>query len=221
MTVAQLRRPGSAGSRVWIALLVLVVVAGLVAVVVARGGRDKAPASASKPCSGPATTAPVTESLPVFDSSDGDAARCQRVPTLVGKDLDGNALTIGASDHQAKVIVFVAHWCPHCQREVPLLQRHLDHAPLPKGVELLTISTDVRPAAPNYPPQAWLARERWPTPVFDDATNKVAKAYGLTSFPYFVVTDSDGRVLQRASGELTTKAFDALVERARSGRAAP
>lgn len=221
MTVAQARGRGSTGPRVWIGLAVVVAVAGLIAVVVARGGSDTAPTTASKACSGPAAAAPAAKALPAFESSDGDGARCQPIPAVAGKDLDGNALTIGAPDHKGKILIFVAHWCPHCQREVPLLKRHLDDVPLPKGVELITISTAVRPGAANYPPKAWLEREGWPTPVFDDATNKAATAYGLTSFPYFVATDADGRVLQRASGELSTDAFDDMVEEARTNGGAP
>ena len=40
-------------------------------------------------------------------------------PPSPASDFDGDDITIGADDGTAKVILFVAHWCPHCQAEVP------------------------------------------------------------------------------------------------------
>jgi uncharacterized protein (DUF1800 family) len=45
-------------------------------------------------------------------------------PDIIDFVLGGNAAhkQIGiANDGKAKVVLFVAHWCPHCRREVPLL----------------------------------------------------------------------------------------------------
>ena len=140
------------------------------------------------------------------------------IPTVTGKDFDGNDLTISGDDGKAKIIVFVAHWCPHCQREVPLLKEHLDDVPMPDDVELLTVSTSVKPGAENYPPQEWLDEEGWSAPVLaDDDTSTVAQAYGLSSFPYFVVVDADGKVVARASGEISTDQFDEAVAAAQDG----
>ena len=44
--------------------------------------------------------------------------------------------------------------------------------------------------------------------------------YGLSGFPFFVAVDSSGKVVERASGELTTQQFDALLAAARSGGSA-
>jgi hypothetical protein len=86
---------------------------------------------------------------------------------------------------------------------------------MPDDVELLTVSTSVKPGADNYPPEKWLESEGWSAPVLaDDDASSVAQAYGLTSFPYFVVVDADGKVVARASGELSTDQFDAAVKAA-------
>lgn len=114
-------------------------------------------------------------------------------------------------------MLFVAPWCPHCQREVPFIVDHLGANPLPDDVELVTVSTSVDEKAPNYPPDEWLDEEGWPFPVLADAeSGDAATAYGLTAFPYFVAIDAEGTVVERASGELTAEQLDALVEAARS-----
>ena len=160
-------------------------------------------------------------SLPPYDATlDEDPAVGMAIPTVTGTDFEGNDITISGDDGKAKVILFVAHWCPHCQKEVPLLKDHLDDVPMPDDVELLTVSTSVQPGATNYPPQEWLEGEGWSAPVLaDDENSTVAQEFGLSSFPYFVVVDENGKVVERASGELTTDQFDDLVKAAQEGSA--
>ena len=61
-------------------------------------------------------------------------------------------------------------------------------------------------------------REGWQaTTIQDDDKSSIAAKFGLTSFPYFVAVDADGKVVARTSGEIPTEEFDALVQAARSG----
>jgi cytochrome c biogenesis protein CcmG, thiol:disulfide interchange protein DsbE len=203
----------SNGSALWIGVIVVVVVLGVLAVVFARGESDDDTASqvgtvdisASEEGTGP---------LPLFEDAGDDPAVGATIPSVTGTSFEGDEITVEA-DGQAKVLLFVAHWCPHCQREVPRLTAHLDENPMPDDVELITISTSVKPEADNYPPQAWLEDEGWSAPVIaDDEAATMAASFGLSGFPYFVVVDADGKVVERTSGELTTEQFDELVSAA-------
>ena len=134
------------------------------------------------------------------------------IPTVTGTSFDGDEITI-APDGTAKVVLFVAHWCPHCQREVPMLKAHLDDVPMPDDVQLITVSTSVEPSADNYPPQSWLEGEGWDGETLADSTEAgAAAAFGIGGFPYFVVTDASGQVVARTSGEITMDQFDQLVD---------
>jgi hypothetical protein len=73
------------------------------------------------------------------------------------------------------------------------------------------VATGIDPTAPNYPPDAWLAREHWQPPVIVDGDRGVATAYGLTAFPYWVVVGADGTVVRRLTGELPPAQLDELV----------
>jgi hypothetical protein len=115
--------------------------------------------------------------------------------------------------------VFVAHWCPHCQREVPLIQSWINDGHLPASVELDSVATAIDPRRPNYPPGAWLAREGWTPPVLYDNDNSAAAAAGLSAFPFFVAVDGKGKVVERNSGELTTGQLDAIVHQLATGAA--
>jgi thiol-disulfide isomerase/thioredoxin len=218
------------GALIWIGVGVVIVVLGVVAVLLARGGDDTVDGQTGSVSVGSSTTVaedgsdgtttPVSDdALPEYDAkADHDPAVGRTIPTVTGKDFDGKDLTISGDDGKAKIILFVAHWCPHCQREVPLLAAHLEDEPMPDDVELLTVSTAVHPGASNYPPQEWLEGEGWTAPVLaDDEDSTVAQTFGLSAFPYFVVVDADGKVVERATGELTTDRFDDLVKAAQEG----
>jgi hypothetical protein len=53
------------------------------------------------------------EDLPFFQAGAQDPAVGITAPTVIGEDLEGSPLTIGP-DERAKIIVMLAHWCPHC-----------------------------------------------------------------------------------------------------------
>lgn len=170
--------------------------------------------SPSKPVGEPL----VAGGLAAFTTSADDPAEGATIPEASGTTLEGEPMTIGPDSGRAQVIVFVAHWCPHCQAEVPRIVEHLASSPLPDDVDVVGVSTSVKPAAPNFPPDEWLAREQWTFPTLaDDDDSTAASKFGLTSFPYFVAVDADGKVVVRGSGELTMAEFDAVVEAARSG----
>jgi hypothetical protein len=156
-------------------------------------------------------TAVTGEALPALTDPAADAAIGQPIPTLTGIDLSGEPISIGPSDGPM-AIVLLAHWCSHCQAEVPVLVDYLASTGMPEGVKLVAISTSIDAARPNYPPSTWLEREGWTVPTMvDDATSGGLRALGMSSFPGFVFVDADGRVVQRTTGELPAATFDQFV----------
>jgi thiol-disulfide isomerase/thioredoxin len=115
-------------------------------------------------------------------------------------------------------VVFLAHWCPHCQREVPRLVEWSESGDLPAGVDVVAVATATTPERDNFPPSAWLTEERWPFDVLlDDARSTAAFAYGLSAYPFFTLLDEQGRVLLRGSGDVDA---DSLTERIEAALAA-
>ena len=188
-----------------------VLIALVVALAAGGGGDDNT--STGGGSADPATTGTVAVSgnpLPQFTDTSDDPAVGMTLPTLEGNDQSGAPMTIGA-DGRPTMIMFVAHWCPHCQREVPVVQQWVDDGRLPDGVDLVSVSTAIDPNRPNYPPDAWLADEGWTAPVLVDADNSAAQAVGLSAYPFFVAIDGDGTVVLRTTGELTTDQLDAIA----------
>ncbi len=211
--------PASRGPVVWYAALAVVMLLGVVAVVAARSSSNTVSNKVATAQTSKVKTGSSSKALPQLMDGKADAAIGQIIPAVSGKTLDGDAITIGP-DGTSKVVVFVAHWCPHCQAEVPKIVGHLKDSPMPVGVKLLTVSTNVVKERGNYPPKAWLDRVGWTAPVMADSTdNAAATAYGLTSFPYFVVADAEGKVVTRVTGEISMDTFDQLVKAAETGKA--
>lgn len=205
------RRRASRPGVVVLGVVGLAVVLGAVALL--AGGSDDAGPSGSSGFDVSAATVSVSgEALAPFEAG-VDPAVGARAPSLSGTTFAGEPISIG-DDGRPKAILFLAHWCPHCQREVPAVQAWLDEQGPPEGVDLYSIATAIDPGQPNYPPQAWLDREGWSVPVLvDDPSGTAAEAYGLTGFPFWVFVDASGEVVLRVSGELGPEGLEPVLDR--------
>jgi len=155
--------------------------------------------------------------LPVYASGTQDVAVGLPAPTVTGADWEGNPVSIEA-DGTSKIVLFLAHWCPHCQAEVPRVQDWVDAGNLPDDVELISVATSTDRSRTNWPPQDWLVEEGWTSPVImDDQIGTVAGNFGMAGTPFYVVLDGENNNLGRVSGEIGTEGLDALVALAQSG----
>ena len=196
----------------------VVVLAGLAVaalVIAVTAGTDRDNATDADAESGVAQTAPVEvigDPLPRYDGAQPDPAAGAMAPRVLGTGFDGAKHSVRPGDGRAKVIAFFAHWCPHCQRELPRMTAWLADNALPAGVDLVAVNTAVADDRDNYPPSAWFETEGWTLPVLRDSpATEIADAYGLRSFPYTVVLNGAGAVVARVSGELNTPQWEALL----------
>jgi thiol-disulfide isomerase/thioredoxin len=151
------------------------------------------------------------DALPGFDSASTDASIGMTAPIVSGKGFTGTEITTDGAGTPT-LLVFLAHWCQFCQREVPLLVQWEKDGLTPTGVDVIAVATGTDPANPNFPPSEWLAREEFPAlwPVIADSQGKdAANAFGLSGYPYFVLVDAQGKVFKRLSGEIP---MDQLTE---------
>lgn len=191
---------GSNSRATWIVGAVIgVVVAAAAIVAISSTGGDE-PASNLQQFG---TIEVVGEPLPQFESEANDPAIGMTAPVVNGTGFTGN--TVSTTHGTPMMLVFLAHWCPHCQREVPLLVEWEKSGAVPAGVDIIAVATGSDPANPNFPPSDWLARENFPAlwPVMTDSKSfEAGEAYGLQGYPYFVLIDADGKVAKRMSGEI-------------------
>jgi len=146
-------------------------------------------------------------SATIDDSAAGLAA-----PTVSGEDFDGNEVRI-ENDGRAKAIVFLAHWCPHCQAEVPRVQAWLDETGGVEGVDMYSVATSMNSGRDNFPSSDWLEREGWTVPVIrDDQANSILVAYGQGGFPFWAFVARDGTVSVRTAGQTSIEQLQLILE---------
>jgi cytochrome c biogenesis protein CcmG, thiol:disulfide interchange protein DsbE len=222
-------------SRTPLVLAIVIVVIGVVALIAVLatrdGGDDDDTASTVPPAAGGSvddsasegTTGPPPASagvsvegsvLPPGQGED-DPAIGTPAPTLRGRDYEGNEVTIAPGTDGPMMVVFLAHWCPHCNAEIPVLLEWEESGEMPDELQIFGVSTAATADRPNYPPDQWLQEKGWAWPVLaDDDQLTAANAYGVTGFPYFVIVDADGNVVVRNSGEIPLEDLDAMVDEA-------
>jgi thiol-disulfide isomerase/thioredoxin len=224
----------SQSTKVVIGLVIVAVVVALVVAIATSGGSSNtssndgandgstvATVPGVAPEVQPAETQPVAiegdilEPLgdPTSDSSIGAPA-----PTLRGYSFDGGPVSIEPGDGRAYMVVFLAHWCPHCNAEVPRLIEWKNMGMVPDGLEIVGVSTGVAADRPNYPPSEWVVEKQWPWIVMADSeAQDAAMAYGVSGYPFFTIIGADGTVKLRTSGEKSIEEIDALVDAALAG----
>jgi len=171
------------------ALLVIGVIIAVIVALAAGGSDDVADSTTaldSRIPQGAARQVSFAEvtgtALPRFEGGLVDDAVGLDAPEFTASYFDNVETTINPADGNARIIIFLAHWCPHCQAEVTAITEWIDTNGLPADVDIIGISTGVDQGAPNYPPSTWLLRENWPLPVLrDSAQSDLAAGYGLAS----------------------------------------
>lgn len=210
-TQTKKNRGGTSGKAVWTIGAIIVGVIAVAAIVSITSSSDTA--------SAPGTTSEFSDvtvtgtALPPHDSTADDTAIGLTAPVLTGKGFTGNIVT--TTPGTPTLLVFLAHWCPHCQKEVPLLVEWEKSGDMPLGVDVIGIATATDAASPNYPPSAWLAREHFPVlwPVMADSKTRTAgEAFGVSGYPFFVLLDANGKVVKRMSGEVPMSELTTLLE---------
>lgn len=186
-------------------ILGLIILAGFAAVIAAASARDSSSDT-------PQTAFAEAIGTPLPPLSSPDAALGTTAPIISAETLAGSRVQVG-DDGTARLYGFFAHWCPHCQDELPTTVSWLESNPLPEGVEIVAVSTGVDPAAPNYPPSEWFEDENWPaTVLLDSEEQALATAFGLTAYPFWVAVDADGVVVARVEGSIPEADLASLVQ---------
>lgn len=196
----------------WIAIAGLVVasVAGLI--ISSPSDREQAAQNKAEKVPAFAEVTTSGKALPTWSGTGSDTAMGKTVPALRGTNFDGKTMNLAPTDGISRVYIVVAHWCPHCQDEVPRIVKWSKTHQLSKSVEIVAVSTATSDSQDNYPPAAWLAREQWPYEVMiDDEVGTAAEALGVKGFPFLLFTDQTGKVVRRFSGEMPIDTFNSEI----------
>jgi peroxiredoxin len=124
----------------------------------------------------------------------------QFAPNIALPDTSGQLTSLSQLLGQVVLIDFWAAWCQPCRRQNPLLVKLYDqfHG---QGFEIFSVSLDGTPQQPD-PAGAWkkaLTQDglkwRWHVSDLKGGASQAAMDYGVTSIPYNVLIDRQGRIV--------------------------
>ena len=206
---------------IFIGLGLVVVIAAIFAIV-ASGGSDTPPATTVPSADGSVAAAefqPVTvigDALTALGDSGTDASAGKPAPVLNGYTHAGAPFSVTPAENGAPtMLVFLAHWCPHCNREIPRLIDWKERGLVPDNLRVVGITTGSRNDQANWPPSEWINTMKWPFEVMADSdTQQAAAAYGVDGFPFMVLLDAQGNVAKRFSGEVEVADLVSIIDTA-------
>jgi cytochrome c biogenesis protein CcmG/thiol:disulfide interchange protein DsbE len=205
---------GSGGRNRLVIVLVGVAVLAFVGVVAFLSAGETSDVPSLEDIAGPVTVegAPIPVPLPA-EAGAPDPAVGLPSPVITALDYDDVEVTIGAPG-RAQVLVFLAHWCPVCDQELPTLRDVVSAGGVPDNVDLVFVTTGLDPGRPNWPPQRWLddAGLASVATVRDDLGDPLMRAYGLRAYPAWAVIDAEGTVVARRQGLLPAVGVAQLLD---------
>lgn len=138
------------------------------------------------------------------------AEAAQQRPDLAFRDLDGQLRQLSEWDGKLLLLNFWATWCTPCLKEIPLLveaQRQYG----PRGLQIVGLAMDQL-----EPVRRFQARLQINYPILLGEADIIAAmdqlGDPLGAFPFSVLIAPDGRILDRASGDLTREEIEAWVK---------
>ena len=140
--------------------------------------------------------------LPEFAGENDDNIALGLAAPIFSAPNENSEIVSLEKNGNAKALLFLAHWCGYCQKEVPVVQGFIDSAGVPPGVDVIAIATSIDRGRENYPPQKWLADEGWSELQLYDLEREIGTYYGLNAFPYWVFLDKDLNVVARQTGNI-------------------
>lgn len=141
-------------------------------------------------------------------------------PPLQLKALDGTDVKLGGSTQDKVAVVnFWATWCPHCKKQIPMLEQ-IAKTYASKGVQFLNVATGARPGATAETEKAaadQLAKSLGISmPIALDALNSaqtVAKNYLVAGYPVVFLVGKSGVVEAVHRGDGGTPEGAAALEK--------
>ena len=123
-------------------------------------------------------------------------ARENYAPEFQFTTLQGESLSLDALAGKTVVLDFWATWCHPCRDSVPDL-KELQKKYSPGQLELISISAD----EDEKQWRDFIAKQQMNWPQFWDRAGDIRSAFGVHSFPTYIVINEEGVITQRIVGE--------------------
>lgn len=133
----------------------------------------------------------------------------EQVPSFTAPGLSGGRIAWDEYRGSPALLSVWAAWCPHCQAEMPVIDRVMQDFP---DVGVVTVVTAIG-AQPGPTPAQYMQERGLDFPVaVDDGDGTLARGLGVTGFPTLYFVNSDGTVALQLGGEVDEQTLRTVVE---------
>jgi len=121
--------------------------------------------------------------------------RSELAPDFELTTMQGQQLSLKTLAGRVVVMDFWATWCPPCRESVPELKELTRKYPSEKLV-LISVSADEK----DDQWRDFVAKKKMDWAQYRDSDGKIRQAFGVYSFPTYMVIDGDGVIRERMTG---------------------
>ena len=119
----------------------------------------------------------------------------EKLPNVVLKDINGNAVNLSEITNEGKpfVINFWATWCAPCKRELNTISDLYEDWQTETGVKIYAISIDDQRTVDKVKP--YVSAQGWEYEVLLDTNGDLKRALGVNNVPFTFLVDGKGNIV--------------------------
>lgn len=131
-----------------------------------------------------------------------------QAPDFAAQTIDGSSVSLGdAGGKEATMLVFFATWCPHCNREAPIISELQDEY---KDLQVIMVGIDGR----DDPGKVREFVDRYGIGGPAVYQPSLGHTYQVSGYPTIYILDGDKKVVAAHSGEAPKEVYKNWIEQA-------
>jgi thiol-disulfide isomerase/thioredoxin len=131
----------------------------------------------------------------------------EKAPSFTAGRVGGGSVSVGDGGEPATMLVFFATWCPHCQREAPVLSELESQY---DGLRMIMVGID----GEDNPHKVREFVERYDIESPAVYEPSLGTEYRVSGYPTVYVLNEDNEVIGAHSGEAPREVYEGWIEEA-------